>query len=109
MQRKAEGIRVAGPAWQAYYDGVCVAGKAVRALDRARVASGECAEVVYRLHRVAGPQTATRLQELEVAWQAWDAATAVVIEAEAAAAAAVAAMPARPSGSRPSRGWVAAR
>ena len=52
---------------------------------------------VDRLHRLDGPQTATRLRELEAAWEAWDAATAVVIDAEAAAAAVVAAMPPRPT------------
>lgn len=89
--------RAASSEWAAYYDGVCTASRAVRALERARVASSVCAEVVYRLHRLEGPQTATRLRELEAAWEAWDAATAVVIDAEAAAAAVVAAMPPRPT------------
>ena len=89
--------RAASSEWDAYYDGVCSAARSVRALERARVESSACAEVVYRLHRLEGPQTATRLAELETAWEAWDAATAVVIGAEAAAAAAVASMPPRPA------------
>lgn len=100
QQERAEWVARRRAVWVAYDAAVVANGQAVRALNRARAESAVCAEAVYRLHRLEGPQTATRLQALEEAWQAWDAATAVVIAAEAAAAAAVSQLEATP---RPGR------
>jgi len=86
--------------WVAWDEAVKANGQAVRALNRARAESAVCAEAVYRLERLSGPQTAGSLRQLAAAWEAWDAATVAVIAAEMVATRAAVRLDATP---RPGR------